>query len=61
MRRTDIVLSYRGYVAINWGWDGLGDNDQETGATIWYNTATIDWMGFDTFKYMLYGFECTDN
>lgn len=61
LRRTDIVLSYRGYVAINWGWDGLGDNDQETGATIWYNTATIDWMGFDTFKYMLYGFECTDN
>ena len=45
------------FVAINWGWDGTGDYDSGTGATIWYNTSTIDWRGYDTFKYMLYGFE----
>lgn len=52
-----ILQGYQNYVAINWGWDGTGDYDSSTGKTIWYNTETIDWQGYDTLKYMLYGFE----
>ncbi len=51
----------RNFVAINWGWDGYGDYDKNTGATIWYNTATINWQNYDRLKYILYGFEAIEN
>ena len=57
IRKEERILNERHqFVAINWGWDGTGDYDAETGKTIWYNTATINWQGYDTFRYMLYGF-----
>lgn len=57
-RKEERVLeSEQNFFAINWGWDGTADVDSTTGSTIWYNAATIDWRGYNVFKYMLYGFE----
>lgn len=52
-----VLESEQNYIAINWGWNGTADYDMSTGATIWYNAASMNWQGYDTFKYMLYGFE----
>ena len=56
-----VMEADRNFVAINWGWDGYGDYDKNTGATIWYNTATINWQNYDRLKYILYGFEAIEN
>ena len=47
-------------VAINWGWDGSYDSD-ENGNPIWYN-AFGDWIvcyTFDRRKVYYYGFHAT--
>ena len=48
IKRDQSVTEYSSYVAINWGWGGTNDNDS-SGATIWYNLAT-NWDGYNDFQ-----------
>lgn len=62
LKKEERILDERHqFIAINWGWNGTADYDQTTKETIWYNTATINWRGYDTFRYMLYGFKAINN
>lgn len=62
LKKEERILNERHqFIAINWGWDGTGDYDQTTHATIWYNIQTINWRGYDTFRYMLYDFKAINN
>lgn len=55
-RKSEQVVTYNNYVAINWGWEGNADYDQTTKATIWYNAESIKWRDYTEFRYMIYGF-----
>ena len=48
------------FVAINWGWNGLGNEDSVTGETIWYNLYGSWLAGGYTFTHVyecVYGFQ----
>ena len=46
------------FVAINWGWNGIGDSNSY-GSTIWYNLDCSWYIGgysFDVINHLVYGF-----
>jgi hypothetical protein len=50
------------FLAINWGWDGVGDSDA-SGNTIWYNLETswiVSSYNFTSHNYIVSGFSAID-
>ena len=47
--RDVTVTEYSNYVAINWGWGGTNDVDDDNGATIWYNLGS-SWDSYNDFQ-----------